>query len=136
MPAYKNGAPDILPEEFAAIFAMGENFYTQGQYKKAQIIFHGLMALDPHNHLAIIAYGEALLIDGQSAKALNHFHNASKRFPASFRIVLGAAKACLMLDRQSEAQEWLKPILTGEVKVTPEISRQIAGLVARLRKPA
>lgn len=132
MQVLKNGGPDILAEEFVAIFAMGENFYTQGQYKKAQIIFHGLMALDPQSSSATIAYGEALLMDGLYSKALSHFLRASKRFPQSHRILLGGAKACLLLERPSQAKDWLNPILQGSVKVTPEISQQIDSLQARL----
>ena len=109
----KDGAPTILPEEFAAIFALGENFFSQGYYKKAQTIFHGLMALDAHNHMASIAYGESLLMDGQSTKALAHFTNASLLFPTSFRLLLGGAKSCLLLDKPRDAKNFLKPILGG-----------------------
>jgi len=132
MATTKNIGPDILPEEFAAIFALGENFYTQGYYKKAQIIFHGLMALDVDNHMASIAYGESLLMDGQSHKALAHFTKASQLFPSSFRIALGGAKACILLERVNEAHDFLSPIIAGHVKVTPEISEEIQALVRRI----
>lgn len=128
----KNTGPDILPEEFAAIFALGENFYSQGYYKKAQIIFNGLMALDCDNHMASIAYGESLLMDGQSHKALAHFTNASQCFPSSFRVALGGAKSCILLDRLNEARDFLTPIITGQLKVTPEISQEIQALMRRL----
>ena len=116
--------PDILPEKFAAIFALGENFYSQGYYKKAQIIFYGLMAIDADNHMASIAYGESLLMDGQSHKALAHFTHASLRFPESFRMALGGAKSCILLDRITDARDFLTPIIAGQLKVTPEISQK------------
>jgi predicted Zn-dependent protease len=128
----KAKAPDILPEEFAAIFAIGENFYTQGYFKKAQIIFYGLMAIDTNNHMASIAYGESLLMDNQSHKALAHFTTASQLFPSSFRVALGGAKSCILLDRPHEARDFLAPIIAGQLKVTPEISQEIAALLGRL----
>jgi tetratricopeptide (TPR) repeat protein len=128
----KYKALDIRPEEFSAIFAMGENFYTQGQYKKAQIIFSGLIALDSYNHQASIAYGESLLLDNQSNKALIHFTNARSLFPASFPILLGCAKACIILKRYEEACIFLEPIIDGQIKVSPEISEEIKLLLSRL----
>jgi Flp pilus assembly protein TadD len=124
----------ILPEEFAALFALGENFYSQGQYKKAQIIFQGLMALDAQNLMACVAYGEALLINGEGAKALAHFTQASLLFPASHKVLVGSAKACILLNRLSDAQNFLLPIINGHVKVTPEISQEISGIISRITK--
>jgi len=123
---------NIYPEEFSAIFALGENFFSQGYYKKAQTIFHGLIALDNTNHMASIAYGESLLMDGQSTKALAHFSESRKLFPASHRILLGGAKACILLDRKSDAKDFLQPIITGHIKVTPDLSREIQDLIARI----
>lgn len=132
MAKIKNTGPDILPEEFAAIFALGENFYTQGYYKKAQVIFHGLMAIDSDNHSASVAYGESLLMDGQSHKALAHFTKASQHFPTSYRVALGGAKTCILLERMSEARDFLSPIVAGKLKVTPEISEEIRALIRRI----
>ena len=55
----KAKGPDILPEEEFPQFFPGRKSYTQGYFKKAQIIFHGLMAIDTNNHMASIAYGES-----------------------------------------------------------------------------
>lgn len=85
-------------DEIAAIFALGANFFSQGQYKKAQIIFAGLIALDMTNEKASIAYGESLLMAGQVQKALYHFIRAKKRF-ASTAIEAGLTKASILLKR-------------------------------------
>lgn len=45
-------------EEFDAIFALGANFFAQGKYRQAKIIFDGLVAKVPHNQLAILAAQE------------------------------------------------------------------------------
>lgn len=88
----------LAQDEFAAIFALGANFFSQGQYKKAQVIFAGLMALDATSEQASIAYGESLLMAGQVQKALYHFIRAKKRF-ASETIEAGLAKASILLKR-------------------------------------
>jgi tetratricopeptide (TPR) repeat protein len=88
----------VAHEEFAAIFALGANFFSQGQYRKAQVIFAGLMALDATNEQASIAYGESLLMAGQVQKALYHFIRAKKRF-ASRAFEAGLLKANILLKK-------------------------------------
>jgi hypothetical protein len=42
----------ISEAEFDAIFSLGANFFDQGKYKKALVIFHGLSVLEPENSIA------------------------------------------------------------------------------------
>jgi tetratricopeptide (TPR) repeat protein len=98
-----------------AVYTLGVNFFMQGKYHKALIIFDGLMALDPENHAAAIAYGETLLRDGQTEKALDHFLMINKKFDLDSRGLLGAAKACILLGKYEEAQKLVLPILGGEL---------------------
>lgn len=90
--------PKIDRDEFLAIFALGTNFFSQGQFKKAQVIFAGLMALDGESEQANIAYGESLLMAGHVRKAMHHFLRAKKRF-ASAIFEAGLAKATILLKK-------------------------------------
>lgn len=89
----------IIKHEFSAIFALGANFYSQGQATKAQIIFKGLMALDEKNEQASIAYGESLLLGQETRKAWHHFFKARKYFKSE-KIEAGFKKASLLLGKK------------------------------------
>lgn len=96
----KTNAHKVGQEEFACIFALGANFFNQGQFKKAQVIFAGLMALDAQSEKASIAYGESLLMGGQVRKALHHFLRAKKRFKSpSIEASLAKASTLISLIR-------------------------------------
>lgn len=90
----------IAHDEFAAIFALGANFFSQGQYKKSQLIFAGLCALDATSEQASIAYGESLLMAGQVRKAFYHFIRAKKRF-TSDAIEARFARASMLLNKSA-----------------------------------
>lgn len=92
----------ITGEEFSAIFALGVNFFSQGQYKKAQVIFAGLMALDTESAPASIAYGESLLMGGHVIQAMQHFLKAKKRF-ANDKIEAGLLKAATLLKKTKQS---------------------------------
>ena len=98
MSAKKFSVKKVDRDEFLAIFALGTNFFSQGQYKKAQVIFAGLMALDTESEQANIAYGESLLMAGHVRKAMHHFLRAKKRF-ASSMLEAGLAKAAILLKK-------------------------------------
>jgi tetratricopeptide (TPR) repeat protein len=92
---------EIEKEEFTAIFALGANFFSQGQFRKAQVIFAGLMVLDSKSEEAFIAYGESLIMAGDASKAMHHFLKAKKRFN-NRAIDIGIAKAAILLKRTRE----------------------------------
>jgi tetratricopeptide (TPR) repeat protein len=113
----------ISQSMWESIFALGVNFFIQGKYDKACIIFDGLTALDPRRLLSSIAYGELLIVEDQVDKALDHFLNLSKRFGSDCRVLLGAAKACIILNKFDEAKKLVYPIMEGEVSSTPDTLR-------------
>lgn len=112
-----------------AIFALGANFFVQGKYEKAQIIFDGLMALDPEHSTPAIAYGESLLMGGQIDRALDHFLMLSKKFDLDPRALLGAAKACILLGKNDEARKLLEPIVENEIPAPSQIALEAKSIL-------
>lgn len=102
-------------KEFHALFCLGKNFFSQGKYKKAEIIFSGLMALYPDHPDPFIAFGDVLLMRGQPTRALDHFLITNKQFDLESRALLGACKACILLGKHEEAKKLLSPIIYGEI---------------------
>ena len=60
MKTTKDPSELVNQDEFDAVFALGANFFAQGQYRKAKSIFDGLVAISPDNHLALCALKECL----------------------------------------------------------------------------
>lgn len=100
-----------VEQTFEAILALGENFFMQGKYEKAQIIFDGLMALSTDQLMPAVLYGEALLMNGHVEKALDHFLMLVQKFAQNDRVLMGTAKACILLGRIAEAKEFLAPMV-------------------------
>lgn len=48
----------IEKAELDALFALGSNFFSQGQYRQAKVIFEGLKALVPDNEAIMRAAEE------------------------------------------------------------------------------
>lgn len=63
-------------EEFVAIGEMGTMFYTQGNTEKAQIIFEGMLELEPENDAVHSALGAVLTNTRQDEQALIHLNKA------------------------------------------------------------
>lgn len=51
----------IEKSEQDALFALGSNFFSQGQYRQAKMIFEGLQALLPNNEAITRAVEECQL---------------------------------------------------------------------------
>ncbi len=84
---------------------MGVNFFVQGKYGKAEIIFDGLLALNPDHLNASLALGEVLMMGRQFEKALDHFLLQRDQGIYDSRILLGAAKAYYLLGKHDEARK-------------------------------
>lgn len=63
-------------EEFTAMGEMGAMFYMQGNTEKAQIIFEGMLELDPENDAVLSALGAVLTTTRQDEQALVHLNKA------------------------------------------------------------
>ncbi len=48
----------VEQSERDALFALGSNFFSQGQYRQAKVIFEGLRALLPENEAILRAVEE------------------------------------------------------------------------------
>ncbi len=105
-------------DQYETIFALGENFLSQGKYEKALTIFDGLIALDPCQKKAAIAYGQTLLLSGKAERALSHFYDLSKQFGMDGATLLLTAKACILLDRNEEAKKILQMISEREIQAS------------------
>lgn len=106
---------DESEQAIAAIFSLGENFLSQGKYDKAQIIFDGLMALEPDQLAPALAFGEALLKCGEPERALDHLLTLVQKFSHDARLLVLTAKACILLGKNEEAKEFLQPLLETNV---------------------
>jgi len=110
-----------------AIYLLGVNFLVQGKYEKALTIFQGLMALDQSDYKATLAYGESLILLGRAEEALNHFLTHAKMFEVENGMVLGAARASIMLGKLKEAATLIEPVI--KALTSPE-SHSIAKLIS------
>ncbi|HXW53536.1 MAG TPA: tetratricopeptide repeat protein [Myxococcota bacterium] len=115
-------AGQMSTEILDTIFTLGANFYVQGKYSKAEIIFGGLLALNPDHLNASLALGEVLMMDGQLEKALDHFLTQRDQGIYDGRILLGAAKAYYLLGKYDEAKSMVKPIIEGDIVATKSVA--------------
>lgn len=103
-------------ELFNAIFSLGFNFFAQGKYANAKIIFDGLMVLIPNDPAPFLAYGEALLFEEKTELALLHFLRTKEKFASDSRVLIGASKAYILLGKYDDARELLTTILASDIK--------------------
>lgn len=96
-----------------SIISLGKNFFLQGKYEKAQIIFSGLFALAPDNELIFIFLGEIYLVKNDADAALQHFLGLKQKYPSNQKIMLGAAKAYLLMKDYENAMSMLQEILSS-----------------------
>lgn len=102
-------------EPYITIYNLGVNFFIQGQYKKAQIVFRGLMALFPERISLWLALGDVFLSSGQHEKAVDHFLLLSEKFGPEPKAVIGAAQALVLMGNSLEAKRMVEPIVSGDL---------------------
>lgn len=112
------------------IYFLGVNFLLQGKYEKALIVFHGLMALDHKNFKAIFAYGETLILLNRLEEALDHFLRQSPLFEMEKDMVIGAARASVLLGKLKEAAKLIEPMMQGATSQENSYKNQIAKLIS------
>lgn len=98
---------------YDSIFSVGRNFLSSGNYEKALIIFDGLVALFPKEISCVAAYGEVLLITGQAQKSLDFFLQVDDSLQDKAPIVLGLARALVLLKEYDQAKSLSGRILDG-----------------------
>lgn len=101
--------PNLDPEEINALYGLGHNFLSQGQYNKAEKIFYGLYLLNSQNNKLVSSYLETLLQAKQSKKALKFITKNSLNNIIS-------AKIYIYLNYQEKAYECLKNIINNNNK--------------------
>jgi tetratricopeptide (TPR) repeat protein len=112
------------------IYFLGVNFLLQGKYEKALIVFHGLMALDQKNYKAIFAYGETLILLNRLEEALDHFLRQAPMFELEKGMVIGAARAFVLLGKLKEATKLLEPLVQCASSQENPYKNQIAKLIS------
>lgn len=127
---------EVLSILIDALFAVGLDAFTSGDFLSAIGIFREILGMQPTSAnarselvKALVAHGGALLSGGNVTQAISQYTEAVKLAPNSFDAVFGLAKAFF------KNGEFFKALQTAEdaVRVNPT-NRDLQSLIQELRK--
>lgn len=116
--------PRVTPEEFLEMGRIGAMYYEQGNLKKAQAVFEGLVELDPSSAAAHSALGALFTRREQYAEALPHLDRAVELDPGQIAPYVNRAEIFIRQGRAQEAVANLKSAIALDPKeVDPAANR-------------
>jgi tetratricopeptide (TPR) repeat protein len=106
----------VTPDEFREMGRIGAMYYEQGNLKKAQAVFEGLVEMDPSSAAAHSALGALLTRREEYADALPHLDRAVELDPKQIAPYVNRAEIFIKQGRAQEAVENLKRAIALDPK--------------------
>jgi len=129
-------AKGYTAEELHAVAQQGYTLFLNGKIQDAQVVFEGLVAIDPRNDYYYRALGVIFHKLGDAERAIKQFSYAIQVNPKSAAAWVNRAEVHLSLGKSADAGNDLRKALEVVTPREPQLARKaraLLGVVTRRR---